>query len=410
MRRDPGRERPDRASPSAAARPGWRTAWTGPSRGSIPTTNSVAAVDPDRERPEGRRRRRGRRLGEQPVRRHARADRSAGRTRWRSGSASATGRREWRSSAARCWSAVRQSGAGHRGGTLQGADEPIAVDSIDTAVAYDTTSWPILRMTNDGLVAYNQASGVAGTQLVPDLAVSLPTPTDGGRTYTFRLRPNIRYSNGRPVKASDFRAALERDFEIGKRPVALLRRHRRRRPLQEASEALRPLARDRRGRRRARRSPSISSRRTPSSCTSSRSTSPTCCPRGQPAKEARTRPLPATGPYMIASYRPRHTLRLVRNPHFREWSKAAQPDGYPDEIVFEIGGTPAAAVNDVIHGKADVFSTASIGDAPLVRELLDDAQAPVREPGAREPAAARRSRSSSTRASRPSTASTCAGP
>src|SRR4029077_7048759 len=55
-----------------------------------------------------------------------------------------------------------------------------------------------------------------GTQLVPDLAVSLPTPTDGGKTYTFQLRRGIRYSNGRPVKASDFRWALERYLEIGR--------------------------------------------------------------------------------------------------------------------------------------------------------------------------------------------------
>ena len=43
-------------------------------------------------------------------------------------------------------------------------------------------------MTGDGLVAFNQVSGLAGAQLVPDLATSLPAPTDGGRTYTFRLR------------------------------------------------------------------------------------------------------------------------------------------------------------------------------------------------------------------------------
>src|SRR5260370_3645698 len=69
-------------------------------------------------------------------------------------------------------------------------------------------------MTSDGLVALDQASGLQGTQLVPDLAVSLPTPTDGGRTYTFRLRPNIRYSSGRPVQASDFRTTLARDFKV----------------------------------------------------------------------------------------------------------------------------------------------------------------------------------------------------
>ena len=55
----------------------------------------------------------------------------------------------------------------------------------------------------------------------------------------------------------------------------------------------------------------------------------------------------------------------MRNPYFREWSKAAQPDGYPDEIVFEIGGTADAAVNDVIHGKADAFSTSQSENPPL---------------------------------------------
>ena len=99
---------------------------------------------------------------------------------------------------------VLQSGAGHRGGTLTiRMNRP--ADSIDTALAGDTTSMPFLRMTGDGLVAFDQASGLQGTQLVPDLAVSLPTPTDGGKTYSFRLRPNIRYSNGkrsrRPISA-----------------------------------------------------------------------------------------------------------------------------------------------------------------------------------------------------------------
>ena len=105
---------------------------------------------------------------------------------------------------------LRQSGQGHRGGTLTvRTNRP--TDSIDTGVAYDSTSYSILRMTSDGLVAFKLASGLAGTQLVPDLAISLPTPTDGGKTYTFRLRDNIRYSTGRPVKASDFRTTLERD-------------------------------------------------------------------------------------------------------------------------------------------------------------------------------------------------------
>ena len=93
-------------------------------------------------------------------------------------------------------------------------------------------------------------------------------------------------------------------------------------------------------------------------------------PAGAPANEVLTHPLPATGPYMIASYRPKHGLTLVRNPYFHEWSKAAQPDGYPDKIVFKIGGTPNEAVRDVLAGKADAFST-SQSENPPSAALLD---------------------------------------
>ncbi|HEY7693880.1 MAG TPA: BTAD domain-containing putative transcriptional regulator, partial [Gaiellaceae bacterium] len=116
---------------------------------------------------------------------------------------------------------VRQSGAGHRGGTLvlraDRLKEGDIIDSIDPAVSAYTYVMPFLRMTGDGLTAFNQVSGLAGTQPVPDLATSLPAPTDGGRTYTFRVRPGVRYSDGQPVRAGDFRRAIERVFELRSR-------------------------------------------------------------------------------------------------------------------------------------------------------------------------------------------------
>ena len=39
---------------------------------------------------------------------------------------------------------------------------------------------------------------------------------------------------------------------------------------------------------------------------------------------------------MVASYQLRHRLVLTRNPRFREWSQAAQPDGYPDRIELRL--------------------------------------------------------------------------
>jgi peptide/nickel transport system substrate-binding protein len=78
-------------------------------------------------------------------------------------------------------------------------------------------------------------------------------------------------------------------------------------------------------------------------------------PSGTPLREA-LRPLPATGPYVIRSYEPKHGLELVRNKYFHEWSQAAQPDGYPNEIVSKVGGTSDEAIDDVIAGRADVFN------------------------------------------------------
>jgi peptide/nickel transport system substrate-binding protein len=79
--------------------------------------------------------------------------------------------------------------------------------------------------------------------------------------------------------------------------------------------------------------------------------------------------VPATGPYVIASYNPKRSLRLIRNRHFREWSQAAQPNGYPDEIDYRIGGSTAAAVNAVIAGTSDVYASLFAASAPSVQQL-----------------------------------------
>jgi peptide/nickel transport system substrate-binding protein len=65
------------------------------------------------------------------------------------------------------------------------------------------------------------------------------------------------------------------------------------------------------------------------------------------------KPLPATGPYVIAASSKRE-LRLERNPHFRAWSEAAKREGIPDAIVWRFGVSQAAQVAAVERGEADV--------------------------------------------------------
>ena len=67
-------------------------------------------------------------------------------------------------------------------------------------------------MVYDGLVGFKRVGGTDGNTLVPDLASALPTPTDNGRTYTFRLREGIKFADGRELKASAVRSSLERLF------------------------------------------------------------------------------------------------------------------------------------------------------------------------------------------------------
>jgi peptide/nickel transport system substrate-binding protein len=264
---------------------------------------------------------------------------------------------------------VRESDAGHRGGTLN-VRMNRDLDSIDPAVAYDSTSWPILRMTGDGLVAFNQTSGLAGTQLVPDLAVSLPVSPDGGITWTFRLRPGIRFSTGDPVMASDFLSTFERDFEIGL-PVPFYDDIVGARVCSPGSSAC-DLSGGILTNDAARTITFHLNVPDPDFLDKLALAFAYVVPHGTPSREATT-PLPATGPYVIESYHVGKDLTLVRNQQFHEWSKAAQPGGYPDKIVYAIGDTADRALRDVIDGGADVFSTAQ-SETPPSRDLLTEVE------------------------------------
>jgi peptide/nickel transport system substrate-binding protein len=56
---------------------------------------------------------------------------------------------------------------------------------------------------------------------------------------------------------------------------------------------------------------------------------------------------------MITRYVPGREIDLARNPYFRQWSEAAQPDGFPDRIVWRYGLTPAQEVAAIQAGQAD---------------------------------------------------------
>jgi ABC-type transport system substrate-binding protein/DNA-binding SARP family transcriptional activator len=249
----------------------------------------------------------------------------------------------------RVWAGVDASAAAHRGGTVTLVTTQ-RFGSLDPAV-YDVASSPqFIGLAYDSLVSFDHGAGADGLRLVPDLALAVPRAVDGGRTYRFQLRPGIRYANGAPLRAADFRRGIERLFGVGSpqrdRFAGLIggaacQAHPRRCDLSQG------IVTDERARTVVFRF------RAP-----------------QPdflfdlALEGFAAPVPAgvapgerppgTGPYRIASVGP-DTIRLDRNPYFREWSHAAQPAGNPDALVWRFVSSTRAAVNAVTSGHADWF-------------------------------------------------------
>jgi peptide/nickel transport system substrate-binding protein len=90
-----------------------------------------------------------------------------------------------------------------RGGNLH-LIEPTDLRSLDPAIAYDSESVPVVRLLFRGLLEYDN-----GVNLIPGQAKDWSISPDG-KTYTFHLRPDIRFANGREVKAQDYVFSFER--------------------------------------------------------------------------------------------------------------------------------------------------------------------------------------------------------
>ncbi|MBB4986738.1 MULTISPECIES: ABC transporter substrate-binding protein [Streptomyces] len=68
------------------------------------------------------------------------------------------------------------------------------------------------RLLYRTLVTYKAEPGAKGSELVPDLAEDLGTPSNGAKTWTFRLKPGLKYEDGTPITAQDIKYNVERSF------------------------------------------------------------------------------------------------------------------------------------------------------------------------------------------------------
>jgi peptide/nickel transport system substrate-binding protein len=273
----------------------------------------------------------------------------------------------------RVWVSVRGGILRYRGGTLRFGTIQLP-QTIDPSISFDPVLTQLMTpAVFDGLTAFKRVGGPEGNELVPNLAEDIRPPTDGGTTYSFTLRPGLKYSDGTPVRASDVRTTFERilrhgDVAYGAVFLTIINGSESCTQGKECDLSAGVITDDRAG-------TVVFHLRKPLADFPYQLALPSLVivPGNAPQEDAGLTPIPGTGPYRIDRAEierdekgdpTRGMIVLARNPHF-EPRGLAQPDGYPDRIEISMGGTGADHVAAVKEGREDLMVDISEPDVSI---------------------------------------------
>ncbi len=262
----------------------------------------------------------------------------------------------------RLWLASGPSYLGHRGGQLR--VRTAEMDDLEPAHEVPGAAF-VPSLTHDGLVSYAHTAGAVGATIVADLADAVPART--GTVYVFHLRPGIRYDTGQPVQARDVRYSFERLFRGGERGFASRGELGFTGIVGAAACVRRPATCDlSQGVQTDDNAGIVRIRLTrPNPLFLNRLAELfLVVPYRTPITGRSRGPVPGTGPYTVTRFVPSHRVELRRNRYFRQWSRAAQPDGYPDSIVVDVGAITAATVAQITRGQLDFVQPSDATDLP----------------------------------------------
>jgi peptide/nickel transport system substrate-binding protein len=252
----------------------------------------------------------------------------------------------------------KSSSGGSSNGNNSGKTYPVlnvvwdAPDYMDPQLYYTVAAYQLDNYVWTGLLGYKHESGPGGASLVPYLAQSMPKVSADGKTYDFTLRPNLKYSNGKPVKASDFRYTIERAFKMDSPGVGFFS------DIKGVSGS-KGYAETKKGHisgiitNDSKRTIRIQLDQPRGDLTYILALEfAHVVPAGTPASDQSTHPIPATGPYMVQSYQPNRGFTVVRNPNYNN-QIPTMPKGNPDKVVGKIITDPVAAYQQVVTNKSD---------------------------------------------------------
>jgi peptide/nickel transport system substrate-binding protein len=264
-------------------------------------------------------------------------------------------------------------GEGNEGGTLKGAYTSFP-DYMDPQISYTAEGWTAMRPVYVPLLTYKAAAEAEGSEIIPGLAKELPKVTNGGKTYTLFLRPGLKYSNGEPIKAGDFKYAVERCFltnsggspfytdivgaekfaETKKGGISGIKVN------EKTGEIVINLEQP---------------RGTFNNELALMFVAPV--PQSTPDEDQSASPIPASGPYMLTKSEPGRGWTYERNPY---WAKdngkeIELPAGHVDKIEIEVQRNQSTQVNDVESGKLNwIFDPPPTDRYTEVKEKFEGTQ------------------------------------
>lgn len=93
-------------------------------------------------------------------------------------------------------------------------------DTYDPGETYYAYTWNFARLYARSLVMFKPGPGDESKQLVPDLATSLAVASDGAKTFTYHLRPGLKFEDGTPITSKDVKYAVLRSTDSATFPNA----------------------------------------------------------------------------------------------------------------------------------------------------------------------------------------------
>jgi peptide/nickel transport system substrate-binding protein len=264
-------------------------------------------------------------------------------------------------------------GEGNEGGTLKGAYTSFP-DYMDPQISYTAEGWTAMRPVYVPLLTYKAAAEEEGAEVIPGLAKELPKVTNGGKTYTMFLRPGLKYSNGEPIKAGDFKYAVERCFLTNSGGS----------PFYTDIVGAEKFAKTKKG--------GISGIKTNEKTgeividlNKPRGTfnnelalmfvAPV--PQSTPDEDQSASPIPASGPYMLTSSKPGSGWTYERNPYWaKDNGKEIEiPAGHFEKMEIEVLRNQSTQVNDIESGKLDwIFDPPPTDRYTAVKEKYEGTQ------------------------------------